>query len=112
LRRPKQQNTESFDPAQDDRCRRDALVKNKLFAWTPAHGECSVMCFHPRSDLTLALMTHDEVLRVIQAWCDMTSEYRNAKSYRWLQIFENRGAAVGSSNMHPHCQVRSSSIRC
>ena len=25
--------------------------------------------------------------------------------YTWVQIFENRGAMMGSSNPHPHCQV-------
>ncbi|VDP88348.1 unnamed protein product [Echinostoma caproni] len=99
-------NIAPFDPAEDVRMKQDSLKKNKLFAWTPAHGQCSVMCFHPRSDLTLALMNQNEVLRVIQAWCKVTNECRTKKKgCRWLQIFENRGAAVGSSNMHPHCQI-------
>jgi len=25
--------------------------------------------------------------------------------YKWMQIFENKGAAMGCSNPHPHCQV-------
>lgn len=27
------------------------------------------------------------------------------EKYTWVQIFENRGAAVGCSNSHPHGQI-------
>lgn len=30
--------------------------------------------------------------------------------YRYMQIFENKGAAMGCSNPHPHCQVWTTSI--
>lgn len=32
------------------------------------------------------------------------------KKYIWVQIFENRGAMMGCSNPHPHCQIWSSSF--
>lgn len=32
------------------------------------------------------------------------------KKYTWVQIFENKGAAMGCSNPHPHCQIWSSSF--
>ena len=25
--------------------------------------------------------------------------------YEWVQIFENKGAMMGCSNPHPHCQI-------
>lgn len=31
------------------------------------------------------------------------------KKWTWVQIFENRGALMGCSNAHPHCQIWSSS---
>ncbi|OON22444.1 galactose-1-phosphate uridyl transferase protein [Opisthorchis viverrini] len=90
---------------EDDHLASKALSENPLFAWAPAHGDCQVMCFHPDSNKTLALMSPAEVRRVIDAWCDLTTKYQSQRRYRWLQIFENRGAAVGCSNMHPHCQL-------
>ena len=30
---------------------------------------------------------------------------RPAKQLRYMQIFENKGAAMGCSNPHPHCQI-------
>ena len=32
------------------------------------------------------------------------------KKWAWVQIFENRGALVGCSNAHPHCQIWASSF--
>lgn len=31
------------------------------------------------------------------------------QKYKWVQIFENKGAMMGCSNPHPHCQVWASS---
>lgn len=50
-------------------------------------------------------MEQREILSVITEWCRITEKYFKMKKFQWLQIFENRGAAVGSSNTHPHCQV-------
>ena len=30
--------------------------------------------------------------------------------YRWVQLFENKGAVMGCSNPHPHCQIWASSF--
>lgn len=32
------------------------------------------------------------------------------KQWTWVQIFENRGALMGCSNSHPHCQIWASSF--
>lgn len=32
------------------------------------------------------------------------------KKYIWVQIFENKGAIMGCSNPHPHCQIWASSF--
>ncbi len=66
-------------------------------------GTCRVICFSRRHDLTLAVMEPDAVRRVIDVWADQTSEL--GERYRWVQIFENRGEAMGASNPHPHGQL-------
>jgi UDPglucose--hexose-1-phosphate uridylyltransferase len=43
------------------------------------------------------------VRRVIDVWAEQTVEL--GADYRWVQVFENRGAAMGASNPHPHGQV-------
>ncbi|XP_075382811.1 galactose-1-phosphate uridylyltransferase isoform X1 [Mycteria americana] len=79
-----------------------------LFQAAAARGVCKVMCFHPWSDLTLPLMSLAEIRAVIDAWAELAAEL--GASYPWVQIFENKGAMMGCSNPHPHCQVWASSF--
>lgn len=67
------------------------------------HGTCRVICFSPRHDLTLARMTPGEIERVITTWQEQTAEL--GQRYRWVQVFENKGAVMGCSNPHPHGQI-------
>jgi UDPglucose--hexose-1-phosphate uridylyltransferase len=66
-------------------------------------GTCLVLCFAPRHDLTLANMPRPDVRRVVDTWADLSSSL--GERYPWVQVFENRGAAMGASNPHPHGQV-------
>ncbi|XP_056322291.1 galactose-1-phosphate uridylyltransferase [Danio aesculapii] len=79
-----------------------------LFLSKAARGVCKVMCFHPWSDITLPLMQPAEIRKVIDKWADLTVELGAA--YAWVQIFENKGAMMGCSNPHPHCQVWASNF--
>ena len=74
-----------------------------LFRLESVRGECRVICFSPRHDLTLAEMAPDEILSVIRSWKDIAAEL--GETYKWVQIFENKGAIMGCSNPHPHGQV-------
>ncbi|MDX1616245.1 MAG: UDP-glucose--hexose-1-phosphate uridylyltransferase, partial [Candidatus Promineifilaceae bacterium] len=66
-------------------------------------GTCRVICFSPRHDLTLPEMTLDEIGGVVDVWAEQTREL--GQTYRWVQVFENKGAMMGSSNPHPHGQI-------
>ncbi|GAU88527.1 hypothetical protein RvY_01212 [Ramazzottius varieornatus] len=76
---------------------------NELFRTGGAQGTCRVICFHPRSDVTLGKMSQEEVLKVIEVWREQIADL--GKRFTWVQIFENRGDIMGCSNPHPHCQV-------
>jgi UDPglucose--hexose-1-phosphate uridylyltransferase len=66
-------------------------------------GTCRVVCFSPRHDVSLADMAPPDVRRVIDVWADQTAEL--GREWRWVQVFENRGEAMGASNPHPHGQI-------
>lgn len=40
-------------------------TNEELFKFEPAMGTCRVMCFHPRSDLTIPLMSIEEIKAII-----------------------------------------------
>jgi UDPglucose--hexose-1-phosphate uridylyltransferase len=66
-------------------------------------GTCRVMCFSPRHDLTLPEMEVEAIRQVVEMWVDQIEDL--GQTYRWVQIFENKGAIMGCSNPHPHGQV-------
>jgi UDPglucose--hexose-1-phosphate uridylyltransferase len=68
-------------------------------------GICRVICFSPRHDLTLATMAPEEVEHVVRTWMGQFRELGELAEINYVQIFENRGAMMGASNPHPHCQV-------
>lgn len=95
-------------------------------------GKCYVLAFSPAHNLTLADLSFSEILLVVDAWTQLYTAHishlsRLAKAasattisptpsrdgsalqsnvqYRYMQIFENKGAAMGCSNPHPHGQI-------
>lgn len=71
-------------------------------------GICRVMCFSPKHDLTLSGMELADIRAVVDCWANQFVELGANPGIRYVQIFENRGAMMGASNPHPHCQVWSS----
>jgi len=68
-------------------------------------GVCRVICFSPRHDLTLATMGVEEIEQVVRTWIGQFRELSGLEEIHHVQIFENRGAMMGASNPHPHCQI-------
>ena len=66
-------------------------------------GTCRVICFSPRHDLTLPEMEPSDIRVVVDLWAEQILDL--GQSYRWVQIFENKGAVMGCSNLHPHGQL-------
>ncbi|XP_047102724.1 probable galactose-1-phosphate uridylyltransferase isoform X2 [Schistocerca piceifrons] len=79
-----------------------------LFQMKKAEGTCRVMCFHPKSNVTIPLMTEEEISTVIAGWIEQMNEL--GEKYAWVQVFENKGSIMGCSNPHPHCQIWASSF--
>jgi len=53
-------------------------------------------------------MTETEIRSVIDEWSAQILEL--GKTFKWVQLFENKGQAMGCSNPHPHCQVWATSF--
>ena len=74
-----------------------------LFRASMQSGVCRVLCFSPRHDLTLAEVSVPEIRAVVELWCAQIEEL--SRTWRFVQVFENKGASMGASNPHPHGQV-------
>jgi len=68
-------------------------------------GICKVICFSPLHDLTLAEMELPQIEEVVDLWVKEYKELGEKEFINYVQIFENRGEVMGSSNPHPHGQI-------
>ncbi|HLK62942.1 MAG TPA: UDP-glucose--hexose-1-phosphate uridylyltransferase [Bryobacteraceae bacterium] len=71
-------------------------------------GICRVVCFSPQHNLTIAGMQPQALRKVVDTWVEQFADLGGRPLIRYVQIFENRGAMMGASNPHPHCQIWSS----
>ena len=75
----------------------------ELFTASPVAGRCRVLCYHPDHRKTLSTLSTEEASAVVALWVEEVRSLR--AQYQWVQVFENRGAAMGCSNPHPHGQI-------
>ncbi len=74
-----------------------------LFQTQAARGTSRVICFSPDHSKTLPELSLPALTEVVNTWCAQSAEL--GAHYPWVQVFENKGAAMGCSNPHPHGQV-------
>lgn len=78
-------------------------VNDDLFTLNAARGTSRVICFSPDHDKSLPEMSHSALQQVVATWCEQVDDL--SKDYIWVQVFENKGSAMGCSNPHPHGQI-------
>jgi UDPglucose--hexose-1-phosphate uridylyltransferase len=108
VRNPAYQSTFVFDndfPALLPDAPAMAVDENGLIVARTETGICRVLCFTPRHDLTIPRMSIEQIRLVVEAWAAQYTELGALPFVRHIQIFENRGALMGASNPHPHCQI-------
>ncbi|KAG8531682.1 galactose-1-phosphate uridyl transferase [Bacidia gigantensis] len=115
-----------YEVAEDENSLATSLLRAE-----PVTGKCYVVTFSPRHNLTLADLESAQISVVIDTWTQIYNAHLPANSpltekassrpsqplipgftlpksnaqYRYMQIFENKGAAMGCSNPHPHGQI-------
>ncbi|KAF2217495.1 hypothetical protein CERZMDRAFT_92140 [Cercospora zeae-maydis SCOH1-5] len=112
--------------AEYDAPKENGTLASRLLKAESVTGKCYVITFSPSHNLTLADMPPQDIMPVIDTWTKIYTAHLDPKSplakmahqvpngtvieqpqdqYRYMQIFENKGAAMGCSNPHPHGQV-------
>jgi UDPglucose--hexose-1-phosphate uridylyltransferase len=66
-------------------------------------GTTRVICFSPDHSRSLPELEVAEIRAIVDTWVGQVEDL--GRRYRWVQIFENKGEAMGCSNPHPHGQV-------
>ncbi len=74
-----------------------------LFQLQAARGTSRVICYSADHSKTMPELSLTQIGAVIACWI---AQYRElSQQYRWVQVFENKGAVNGCSNPHPHGQI-------
>lgn len=93
-----------------------------LLTAQPVDGQCDVITFHSRHDLTLARLGIEDIARIVEEWITIYKRRGTQEGIKYVQIFEvsiflplilihltnsvqNKGSIMGCSNPHPHGQV-------
>lgn len=71
----------------------------------PANGLARVICYSPNHSLTMAEMPVAQISEVVRTWQRETRDLGARPEVNQVLVFENKGAAVGVSNPHPHGQI-------
>lgn len=81
----------------------DGPENDDLFRTEPARGTARVICFSADHSKTLPVMSPADIKKVVDLWASQLTEL--SQTYKWVQLFENKGAVMGCSNPHPHGQI-------
>ena len=68
-------------------------------------GTAEVICYSPDHAKTFVDLDDDETRQVVALWQNRSRELAARPDVDHVLIFENKGALVGTSNPHPHCQI-------
>ncbi len=80
---------------------------DEMYHAGPIYGTCKVVNFHPKHNLTFALMREEDSYKVMKLWQEQYTEIGGLEFISTVNIFENN--RFGSSQFHPHNQIWSSS---
>jgi UDPglucose--hexose-1-phosphate uridylyltransferase len=76
-----------------------------FYATRPALGTAEVVCYHPDHSKQFVDLTDAEARAVVDLWTERYRALGARPEVDHVLIFENKGALVGTSNPHPHCQI-------
>lgn len=74
-----------------------------LFQSEPVTGTSRVVCYSADHSATMATLSTPEIRAIVDVWANQAQEL--GERFAWVQIFENKGAAMGMSSPHPHGQI-------
>jgi len=76
-----------------------------LYREAPGKGVCEVVLYSPRHDNTLADESREHIFKLVNVWTDRYRELGSRPYIKYVYIFENKGAVIGVTLLHPHGQI-------
>jgi UDPglucose--hexose-1-phosphate uridylyltransferase len=92
-------------PTLKQRPPRPAVRGNSLTPVQASRGVCEVVLYSPEHEQTFAGLPVEQIYKLVRVWTDRYQELGVRKFVRYVLIFENKGAPVGVTLVHPHGQI-------
>ena len=71
----------------------------------PAYGRCEVVAFDSTHEGSFGSLSPERARTVVDAWAQRTGALSAMEGIRQVFCFENRGADIGVTLLHPHGQI-------
>ena len=68
-----------------------SAVPHPLLRSQPVDGQCDVVSYHPRHDLTLARLSVENISRIVEEWIAIYKSRGAQEGIKYVQIFEVSG---------------------
>lgn len=76
-----------------------------IYKAVPSYGKCEVILYSSAHDLSLSLLPHDHLVKLVNLWTERYKVLSSDPKIKYIFIFENRGDKVGVTISHPHGQI-------
>lgn len=96
----------AFTPSES----RQAQTHGRLLHAKGAFGYHEVIIESPDHNRILPLMGEQEILELIQTYCQRYQELRSDPRVKLILVFRNHGQRAGTSLVHPHSQLAATPI--
>ncbi len=93
--------THALDTAPNEQ----ALSQNPFAIVAASRGQCRVLCWSDRHDMTLADLPVEAMGDVAKLWQSEFIVLKSNDEVKQALLFENKGVEIGVSNLHPHGQA-------
>lgn len=81
------------------------IASDPLLRAQREYGLCKVLCYAPQHNIHFPDMEEAHIVDIINLWETEFIDIAKNRHINHIQIFENRGKAMGASNPHPHGQI-------
>jgi UDPglucose--hexose-1-phosphate uridylyltransferase len=86
-------------------CPEPSTLRNGFFRRAAGRGLCEVVLYTNDHKAKLHELSQEHVERLVRLLIERYKNLSKKKFTKYVLIFENRGAAVGVTNDHPHAQI-------
>ena len=80
-------------------------VGSEIYKAAESYGKCEVILYSPDHNTTLSQLSVEHISKLIDLWVERATELSQDPKIKYVFPFENKGAEVGVTMVHPHGQL-------